>query len=408
VQTGRQAACVPDIGKTGPSALKERGEDVDTAFVRNGKRSWSALVKPPFDRGVVALDVGSSGVRAAQFTNPRRPKLERYAALPLPAGTVNAGVVMDPAALAKVLKELWVVGKFTSKQVIFSVANDRVLVRQLDLDWMEPADFRKALPYSVADALPMSMDDANLDYHVIEEFPADEEQGLERTLRVLVVSATRDMIETFVTAMDEAGLSAKQAELAAFALIRAAAASAEPVPTDTAEAIVDIGADTLTVVTHTGGRPRFVRTVGHLGGRFITGELQQKFGWSFDEAEQAKTTYGLPRPRQADSGEGGSAAVDHPAQRAIADRVDSVVAEVRTTLNFFLSAGTGVTRLSRIVLTGGGALLGGLDERISAALGVPVVGLTPPDSVKLTGIAPDATVEAGSIALLAGLALGVE
>ncbi len=361
----------------------------------------------PFDRGVVTLDVGSSGLRAAQFSGGRRPKLERYAAVPLPAGTVNAGVVVDPAALSKAFKELWGTGKFTTKQVIFSVANDRVLVRQLDLDWMEPADFRKALPYSVADALPMSMDDANLDYHVLEELPADPERGLERTLRVLVVSATRDMIETFVTALDAAGLAPRQAELAPFALIRAAAAGAGPAEPDTAEAIVDIGADTLTVVTHTGGRPRFVRTVGHLGGRFITGELQHKFGWSFDEAEEAKTTYGLPRPRQAGA-EGGAAALDHPAQRAIAERVDSVVAEVRTTLNFFLSAGTGVTRLTRILLTGGGSLLGGLDERIGAALGVPVVLLAPPDSVKLTGLTPEALTGAGSIALLAGLALGVE
>ncbi|MGQ0846230.1 MAG: type IV pilus assembly protein PilM [Sporichthyaceae bacterium] len=359
-----------------------------------------------FDRGVVALDVGSSGLRAAQFTSGRRPKMERYAAVPLPTGTVNAGVVMDPAALAKALKELWAQGKFTTKQIVFSVANDRVLVRQLDLDWMEPADFRKALPYSVADALPMSLDDANLDYHVLEDLPAVPELGQDRTLRVLVVSATRDMIETFVTAFDAAGLSPRRAELAPFALIRAAAAGAGPAEPGTAEAIVDIGADTLTVVTHTGGRPRFVRTVGHLGGRFITGELQQKFGWSYDEAEEAKATYGLPRPRQAESEPGG--AHDHPAQRAIADRVDSVVAEVRTTLNFFLGAGTGVTSLSRVVLTGGGALLGGLDERIAAALDVPVVGLTPPDSVKVAALPADVLSGAGSVALLAGLALGTE
>ncbi|MGQ0465217.1 MAG: type IV pilus assembly protein PilM [Sporichthyaceae bacterium] len=360
----------------------------------------------PFDRGVVALDVGSSGLRAAQFSSSRKPRLERYAEAPLPSGTVNAGVVMDPAALSKALKQLWSDGKFTTKQVVFSVANDRVLVRQLDLDWMEPADFRKALPYSVADALPMSLDDANLDYHVLEELPAVPELGLDRTLRVLVVSATRDMIETFVTALDAAGLSPRRAELAPFALIRAAAAGAPSPEPGTAEAIVDIGADTLTVVTHTGGRPRFVRTVGHLGGRFITGELQQKFGWSYQEAEDAKTTYGLPGQRKGEAEPGGIA--DHPAQRAIAERVDSVVAEVRTTLNFFLSAGTGVTALSRIVLTGGGSLLGGLDERIAAALGVPVVGLTPPDSVKLAGVAPEALTGAGSVALLAGLALGVE
>jgi type IV pilus assembly protein PilM len=360
-------------------------------------------VNRPFDRNIVALDIGSSGVRAGQFAiSGRRPRLDRYATAPLPSGAVSAGLVVDPAAVGKALKQLWSAGRFNTKQVVFSIANDRVLVRQLDLDWMEPADFRKALAYSVADQIPMALDDANLDYHVLEDIAAVPELGLDRTLRILLVAATRDMVETFSSALDLAGLSPVHAELAPFALIRAAAPAAVPTDADTAEAIVDIGADTLTVVAHTGGRPRFVRTVGSLGGRLITGELQQKFGWSFDEAEQAKASYGLPRQRAA-----GEIGVDHPAQRAMEERVTAVVAEVRTTLNFFLGAGTGVTKLSRIVLTGGGSLLAGLDERIGEAMHTPVVGLTPPDTVKLAGVKPSDLNGAGSVALLAGLALGV-
>jgi type IV pilus assembly protein PilM len=360
-------------------------------------------VNRPFDRNIVALDIGSSGVRAGQFAiSGRRPRLDRYATAPLPTGAVTAGLIVDPAAVGKALKQLWSAGKFNTKQVVFSVANDRVLVRQLDLDWMEPADFRKALAYSVADQIPMTLDDANLDYHVLEDIAAVPEFGLDRTLRILLVAATRDMVETFSSALDMAGLSPVHAELAPFALIRAAAPTTLPTAADTAEAIVDIGADTLTVVAHTGGRPRFVRTVGSLGGRLITGELQQKFGWSFDEAEQAKASYGLPRQRAA-----GEIGVDHPAQRAMEERVTAVVAEVRTTLNFFLGAGTGVTQLSRIVLTGGGSLLVGLDERIGEAMQTPVVGLTPPDAVKLAGVTSSDLNGAGSVALLAGLAMGV-
>ena len=398
--------------------------------------------RPAVARTAVSLDIGSSGLRAAQFSwRGRKCRLDRFAAAPTPEGAVVAGVVADPAALAKGLKELWALGKFSTKRVVFGLANDRILVRQLDLDWMEPADFRKALSYSVADQIPMSVDEANLDFHILEEIAASAELGLERTLRVLLVAAGRDMVEGFVTAITEAGLQPVKAELAPFALIRAACpdgvgparkhadGAAAPAEATTAEAIIDIGADTLTVVVHAGGQPRFVRTVGKLGGRYITGELQQKFGWSYEEAEAAKAQYGLPRPRPAGipeprtSGvpEGGLVALEHPAQQAIAERANAVVAEVRTTLNFFLSASTGISGLSRVVLTGGGSSLSGLSERLAEGLKVDVTTLPTPSDMRLEGpasqpgkhsadgvsgasLAPASTT---GLAMLAGLALGM-
>ncbi len=365
-------------------------------------------------RKVVCLDVGSSGLRAAQFSLRSTPvggkvcRLDRYASVELPAGAVTGGVVTDPAAVGKALRALWSSGRFSTKKVVFGLANDRVLVRQLDLDWMEPADFRKALAYSVADQIPMSVDEANLDFHVLEDIPAGPDLDAERQLRILLVAAASEMVDTFLTALGEADLTPVKAELAPFALIRAAA----PTPTTEddaessgqAEAIVDIGADTLTVVVHANGQPRFVRTVGQLGGRAITGELQQKFGWSYEEAEAAKAQYGLPRQRSAADDE--KVALEHPAQQAIEERIAGVVAEVRTTLNFFLSAGTGVRSLSRIVLTGGGSRLNGLHERIAEAMGTEVVTLVAPSAVRSrqSAVADD---DLGAVALLSGLALGV-
>jgi type IV pilus assembly protein PilM len=375
--------------------------------VKRSDAQWGA-------RKVVCLDVGSSGLRAAQFSLLSTPmggkscRLDRFAAVPLPQGAVSGGVVVDPGAVGKALRALWSAGRFTTKRVVFGLANDRVLVRQLDLDWMEPADFRKALSYAVADQIPMSVDETNLDFHVLEDIPAGPDLDAERQLRVLLVAAASEMVDTFVTALAEADLTPVKAELAPFALIRAASPKAAATPgdageADSAEAIVDIGADTLSVVVHAGGQPRFVRTVGQLGGRAITSDLQQKFGWSYEEAEAAKTQYGLPRQRAAGDDLVG---LEHPAQQAIEERVAGVVAEVRTTLNFFLSAGTGVRSLSRIVLTGGGSRLSGLHERISEAMATEVVTLVTPGEVRsrLSAVAED---DLGAVALLSGLALGV-
>lgn len=370
-------------------------------------------MRNPVARTVVALDVGSSGLRAAQFSSRgRRCRLDRYAAAPIPAGAVASGVVVDPPGVANGLRELWSTGRFSCKRVVFGLGNDRILVRQLDLDWMEPNDFRRALAYSVADQIPMPVDEANLDFHVLEEIPASVESGTDRALRVLLVAAGREMVDGFTMALTQAGLRPVKAELAPFALVRAAFPHGPEPAGDpsTAEAIVDLGAETLTVVVHSAGQPRFVRTVGKLGGRVITGDLERKFGWSYEQAEAAKRRYGLPRQRQ---GGDDAVVVEHPAQQAVAERVGAVVAELRASLNFFLSAGTGITRLSRVALTGGGARLVGLPERLYDDLQIDVAVLAPPADIRLHGHGhgPEPTAGAGppdtaALPLLAGLALG--
>ena len=59
-------------------------------------------------RTLVGLDIGSSGVRAAEFVPGRkRPTLRRYAEVPLPPGVVRTGGVVDGDVLADALRTLW-------------------------------------------------------------------------------------------------------------------------------------------------------------------------------------------------------------------------------------------------------------------------------------------------------------
>ncbi|MGQ0626179.1 MAG: type IV pilus biogenesis protein PilM [Sporichthyaceae bacterium] len=367
-------------------------------------------MSPEIYRRVVALDIGSAGLRGAQFTlRGRKPHLDRYAEVELPLGAVSAGVVHDPAAVGKALRRLWAAGKFSTKRVVLAVANDRVLVRQLDLDWMEPGDFRKALAYTVGDQIPMPVEEANLDYHVLEDIPATAStdvtpggaHGGGRMLRVLLVAAARDMVATYLNALDEAGLVPLRVDLASFALVRAVHggrnAAASPAA-NTAEAIVDIGAETLTVVVHTDGQPRFVRTVGGMGARFLAGGPAT--------AATAGSAPALPRPRAASSAAAVSS--DKPAVASVSpERRDAVVAEIATTLRFFLAAGTGIDALSRLVFTGGGARADALMEQVTEVLDTDAVLLTAAPGERARVCADAAAAELGALALLSGLVAGV-
>ena len=215
-------------------------------------------------RTVVGLDIGSSGVRAAEFSLGRRTTLRKFATVPLPEGVIRSGMVADADALSAALRELWSVGKFGTKTVLLGIANDAVLVRQMDLEWMPPGDFRKGLRYQVADALPVPVDEANSTTTCSTRSnapprargPAQGRPGDARRRR------PRDgrHVRAGRPGRRPAGRSV---DLLPFALVRAVHAVAPGTPGTDAplEAVVDIGADTVVVVVHQGGRPRFVRTL---------------------------------------------------------------------------------------------------------------------------------------------------
>lgn len=348
-------------------------------------------------RTVVGLDIGSSGVRAVELRPGRRPALRRSASVDLPAGAVKAGVLADPAAVTEAVRELWDQGRFGSRAVAVGLANDSVLVRQMDLEWMPPADFRKALRYQVADALPVPVDEANLDYHLLDEIESGEvgAEDHRKLARVMLVAAGREMVDGFVRSIEDAGLRVVRADLVPFALVRAATACR---PSTETEVVVDIGADMITVVLIRDGAPRAVRMISGVGGETITHALQERYDWAWEDAERTKKVLGIVPD------EGTAEQAEHPARTVVADRAAALVSEIRTTVEFFAGPAEGDRSFDRVLLTGQGFLLRGLDTVLAAEIGVETIALAPLDGRRSRGLDAE---HWASYAVATGLCLGV-
>src|SRR3954469_7381381 len=190
-------------------------------------------------RPVVGLDIGTSGVRAAELTMGKGPAtLERFGQVALPLGAVRDGEVIDSDAVAAAIKQLWTQAKFSSKKVVVGVSNQKVVVRQVDLPWLPVNELRKSLQFQVQDFIPMPVDQAILDFHPLEEFTNDAGA---RMLRVLLVAASRDMVGSAVEAVEKAGLEPAMVDLTSFAVLRSLV-SGSGMGSVEAEALVDIGA----------------------------------------------------------------------------------------------------------------------------------------------------------------------
>ena len=127
---------------------------------------------------VVGLDIGRTAVRAVELRQRgREATLRRHGSVPLPRGTVESGVVADPDEVTDACRRLWKEGRFSSREVRLGISSGSVLVRQIELDWMPPADLKRALRYQVADLLPVAVDDANLDHVLLGETTRTDETG---------------------------------------------------------------------------------------------------------------------------------------------------------------------------------------------------------------------------------------
>jgi type IV pilus assembly protein PilM len=345
----------------------------------------------------VGLDIGTSSVRAAEMNVGKRPAvLERFGQVALPPGTVRDGEVVDPDTVARAIKQLWATAKFSTKKVVLGVSNQKVIVRQVDLPWLPADELRKSLAFQVQDFIPIPVDQAILDFHPLEEF-TNESGG--RMLRVLLVAASRDMVMSAMAAAQRAGLTPVMVDLTPFAMLRALAPVDEMGFTAEAEALVDVGASVTNIVVHQGGVPRFVRIL-LMGGNDVTDAVAERMGVPVDQAEALKWQTGM-----------GFGAVEgaSPAARVIDQYAGAFLEEVRGSLDYYL-AQPQAARLSRVVVSGGGAQLGGLVSRLGELLRVPVVPGRPLSNVRIgkLGLSEE---QLGHVEPLAtvpvGLAMGV-
>jgi type IV pilus assembly protein PilM len=346
---------------------------------------------------VVGLDIGTSGVRAAELVLRRgTTTLERFGQVALPPGAVTGGEVVDPDAVAAAIRQLWAQARFRSKQVVLGVANQRVVVRQVDLPWQPVEEIRESLAYQVQDHIPMPVEQAILDFHPLEEVLADDGK---RMLRVLLVAAARDMVGNALEAVDKAGLTASMVDLTSFAVLRSQLRASGTFSLE-GETLVDIGASVTNIVVHQGGVPRFVRIL-LMGGADITDAVAERLGVDAQHAEALKQAAVLsPVPAQGSR---------QPADRAIESTGAALVEEVRSSLDYYL-AQPAAARLGRIVLSGGGSRLSGLSERLSSATRLPVEFAQPMSVLQLgrTGLTAEQLAIVEPLATVpVGLALGV-
>ncbi len=343
----------------------------------------------------IGLDIGSSAVRAVQLHRGRDGVvvLDRIGQVILEPGAVEDGLIVQAEPVTEALRILWQQFGLKGRKVGLGLANQQVIVRPVDLPLIQGDDVKARLRMQAQDFLPVPMDDVEFDHELVEEFAHEDGTAM---MRVLLVAADKQMVADTIGAVKAAKLTPVVLDLDAFAQVRALrdpVAAVDSFGPATGHAIVNVGANLTSIVIHTAGTPRFVRTV-NVGGDDITESLSAAFDMTWEQAETIKSV---------------TPGASSPYTTLLDERIAWVVEEIRSSMNYYRTV-PGAVAVEDVVLTGGSSLIPDLTQRLSQALSTEVRHGQPFRSVTM-GDVPLTTAELDAaqpfFAVAMGLALRV-
>jgi type IV pilus assembly protein PilM len=334
---------------------------------------------------LVGLDIDATGIVAASVVVNGRVRVERAAFAPLEPGIIRDGEVADVDGLAEALRTLYRENKGLDKRVRVGLANQKIVVRVVDLPYLEDAkELAAAVRFQAQDQLPMPLEHAVLDHQPL----AVINDGTSRRQRVLLVAARREMVERVLAALRAAGLKPEGVDLSAFATVRALHRAG---PDDELVLYLAIGGLTNLAVAR-GTECTFARASGS-GVEALAVELAERAALTLEHAYGWLAHVGVQDPIENVTGD--RQIVEHSRQ-ILLDGVRRIASEVRSSLDFHRmqeDAGT----VSRAVMTGPASAIPGFDVALASELGIPV-------EQGLVDGAP-AGIDAGRVTVAAGLAL---
>jgi type IV pilus assembly protein PilM len=348
----------------------------------------------------VGLKIGASQISAAQVVNNGGPHVLQIARQDLDAGIVVGGELREPEALATALRLFFKKNRLPRGNVRLGIANNRIGVRMFEIGGIDdPKQLTNAIRYRAQEVLPIPLEDAVLDYHILSEY-TDGDGNLKR--RVLLVVAYRDLVDRYTAACKKAGIRLAGIDLEAFAILRALAPPTEDgaEPGTAALVVVSVGHDRTTFAVSDGSACQFTRVLDW-GGSSLNSGIARALDLAPSEAEPIKLSLSLSEPSIP---AGLTSEQAEKVREAVLHELQAFARELVSSLQFYQSQ-TGSLGIGEIVLTGGTAHLPGFAAELAKLIGVRVRVGDPLANVKVAKKV-DRELRLGSMA--AAIGLGIE
>lgn len=374
-----------------PSSEEEEGQVQETASA-SAESVVETLNRRADLSGITGLDISGSQLAAATVSGGR---VRSASYMSLDPGLVVDGEIAEPEALGAAISQ-FISASGLSDSVRIGVASPRVVIRSFEMPRVDDRkEFEAAVRFQASDHLPMSVDEAVIDYQIVGVLPPVESGQPER-FQILLAGASRGLVDTVVATAHHAGVKLQSIDLSAFGLIRAM----YPGPATAGETIcyLHVG-DMVNVTLAHGTTCKFTRVTPTGTGAAIA-RLRDRAQLTEEHAEMWLDHVGLLAPVESISGEPDIVLAAREELQAMVDQLGN---DITASVDFH-NVQAGAVPASQILLAGPVARIAGVAETLQQRTGLPVSVPPPLGALDASDVESDG-VDLYRLTLAAGLAL---
>jgi type IV pilus assembly protein PilM len=310
-----------------------------------------------FSRRTLGIDIGSSSIKAVEIEeSPGGIAITSASCVATPPNVIQDGVVKNIPALSGSIRRLVRSGNLTARQASIGIGGSNVVLRWIEMPHIADEDLQEAARFEARRYLPFSPDEAVIDAVRLRD---SQREGDKRT-RVLLIAAKRTAVESRAQSLERAGIEPAGMDIEPFAIQRAFSTTIGGVGLfwrDQPVAFIVAGSSTIDMHVSQRLELRFSRSIPFCGSKLV-GAVEQKI---LDlSSRAAKTRRGAEEPAELS------------VQDEESEELKRLTREIARLLAYYQSlfperSYEGL--LEKVILTGGGASLKGIDEYLSGNLG---------------------------------------
>ena len=338
---------------------------------------------------LVAIDMGSHSIKMVQLAEIKGGNFElvNLGMMPLEEGSIVEGSIKKPDQVSEALSRLIKAEKIKSNFVVASVSGEAVFIKKIKVAQMTEEELSEKITEEAEQYIPFDINDVALDFQILgpangnnsqekvdektdpdEKKPENEtETSDEPMVEALLVAVQRDVIDERTDVLLEAGLKPAIIDLDVFALMNAASLSND-LSAMGSIALIDLGDSFTHVNILQNGSIGYTRDIP-VGGGYCSTMIMSKYQVPFKQTHRIKGGY-LP---------------DGIEKEEILDLIvrgyRKILEEIQKSFEYFSTISN--CKVERVLLSGGGCLIQGMDGFMEDYLKVPAEMLNPMQAVKI-------------------------